>query len=80
MRRLTNPLPFSAFLAPEATLHFLTAGADLLDSLLTAERRSEDVSEDVAHELHRRCDLQMCDLPASLLDFVNATKGLINAS
>lgn len=36
----------------------------------TAERWSEDVSEDVADELRRRCDLQMCDLPASISDFV----------
>jgi hypothetical protein len=34
----------------------------------TAERWSEDVSEDVARELRRRCDLQMRELPASLLD------------
>ena len=31
----------------------------------TAERWSEDVSEDVARELRRRCDLQMRELPAS---------------
>jgi hypothetical protein len=36
----------------------------------TAERWSEDVSEDVAHELRSRCDLQMCDLPSSISDFV----------
>lgn len=36
----------------------------------TAERWSEDVSEDVARELRRRCDLQMCELPPSLSDFV----------
>ena len=29
----------------------------------TAERWSEDVSEEVAHELRRRCDLQMRDVP-----------------
>ena len=29
----------------------------------TAERWSEDVSEDVAHEIRRRCDLQMRDVP-----------------
>jgi hypothetical protein len=34
----------------------------------TAERWSEDVSEDVARELRRRCVLQMRELPASLLD------------
>jgi hypothetical protein len=37
----------------------------------TAERWSEDVSEDVARELRRRCDLPMCDLPSSLSDFVD---------
>ena len=37
----------------------------------TAERWSDDVSEDVARELRRRCDLQMCDLPSSLSDFVD---------
>ena len=36
----------------------------------TAERWSEDVSEDVAEEIRRRCDLQMCELPASICDFV----------
>ncbi|WP_312016118.1 hypothetical protein [Bradyrhizobium sp. JYMT SZCCT0428] len=32
----------------------------------SAERWSEDVSEDVAHELRRRCDLQMRDIPLLL--------------
>src|SRR6267378_3374094 len=36
----------------------------------TAERWSEDVSEDVAHELRRRCDLQLRDLPSSIQEFV----------
>jgi hypothetical protein len=36
----------------------------------TEERLSEDVSEDVAHELRRRCDLQMHELPVSISDFV----------
>ena len=36
----------------------------------TAERWSEDVSEDVADKLRRRCDLQMRELPASISDFV----------
>jgi hypothetical protein len=35
-----------------------------------AGRWSEDVSEDVARELRRRCDLQMHDIPASISDFV----------
>jgi hypothetical protein len=41
----------------------------------TAERRSEDVSEDVARELRRRCDLQMCDLPSTISDFVERHEG-----
>ncbi|MGE9007878.1 hypothetical protein ACO2JO_04815 [Leptospira interrogans] len=41
----------------------------------TAERWSEDVSEDVAHELRRRCDLQMCDLPSALSDFIERHEG-----
>jgi hypothetical protein len=36
----------------------------------TEERWSEDVSEDVAHELRRRCDLQQRNLPSSIRDFV----------
>jgi len=41
----------------------------------TAERWSQDVSEDVAHELRRRCDLQMRDVPASIQDFVEMHEG-----
>jgi hypothetical protein len=41
----------------------------------TAERWSEDVSEDVARELRRRCDLQMRELPATISDFVESHKG-----
>jgi hypothetical protein len=50
-----------------------TVIADLLDgqyknpvrvvSFNTAEKWSEDVSADVAHELRHRCDLQMRDVP-----------------
>jgi hypothetical protein len=36
----------------------------------TAERWSEDVSEDVALELRRRCDLQLRNVPSSVQDFV----------
>ena len=36
----------------------------------TAERWSEDISEDVARELRRRCDLQMRELPFTISDFV----------
>ena len=44
-------------------------------ALNTAERWSEDVSEDVAHELRRRCDLQMRDVPSSIRDFVERQEG-----
>ena len=36
----------------------------------TAEKWSQDVSGDVAHELRRRCDLQLRDVPSSIQDFV----------
>jgi hypothetical protein len=32
----------------------------------TAERWSEDVSEDIAHEQRRRCDLQLLDIPSAV--------------
>jgi hypothetical protein len=41
----------------------------------TAERWSVDVSEDVAHELRRRCDLQMRDVPFFLQDFTDRYEG-----
>ena len=42
----------------------------------TEERWSEDVSEDVAHELRRRCDLHASDVPSSIQDFVERHEGL----
>jgi hypothetical protein len=36
----------------------------------TAEHWLEDVSEDIARELRRRCDLQMRKLPDAISDFV----------
>jgi hypothetical protein len=41
----------------------------------TEERWSEDVSEDVAQEIRRRCDLQMRELPVSICDFVEQHEG-----
>jgi hypothetical protein len=41
----------------------------------TEERWSEDVSEDVAHELRRRCDVQARALPSSIQDFVERHEG-----
>jgi hypothetical protein len=41
----------------------------------TAERWSEDVSEDVARELRRRCDLQMHELPSTISDSVKRHEG-----
>ena len=41
----------------------------------TVERWSDDVSEDVANELRRRCDLQMRDIPFFLQDFTDRYEG-----
>jgi hypothetical protein len=41
----------------------------------TAEKWSQDVSDDVAQELRRRCDLQMRDIPFFLQDFVDKHEG-----
>lgn len=41
----------------------------------TAERCSQDVSEDVAHELRRRCDLQLRDVPSGIQNFVERHVG-----
>ena len=41
----------------------------------TAEKWSQDVSTDVAHELRRRCDEQMRDIPFGLQDFVDRYEG-----
>jgi hypothetical protein len=62
-----------------------TVIADLLDgqyqnpvrivSFNTAEKRSQEVSVDVAHELRQRCDLQMRDVPFFLQNFVDRYEG-----
>lgn len=41
----------------------------------TAERWSEDVSKDIAHELRRRCDLQLRDAPSPIQDFIERHEG-----
>ena len=41
----------------------------------TLEKRSEEVSADVAHELRRRCDLQLRDVPFYLEEFVERYEG-----
>jgi hypothetical protein len=41
----------------------------------TAEKWSQDVSGDVAHELRRRCDLQLRDVPFYLEEFVERYEG-----
>ena len=40
-----------------------------------AEGWSRDVSEDIARELRRRCDLQLRDVPSSIQDFVERHEG-----
>jgi hypothetical protein len=41
----------------------------------TAEKWSQDVSGDVAHELRCRCDLQLRDVPFYLEEFVERHEG-----
>jgi hypothetical protein len=41
----------------------------------TADRWSEDVSIDIAHELRHRCDLQQRDIPFFLQDFCDRYEG-----
>jgi hypothetical protein len=41
----------------------------------TAEKWSQDVSEDIAQELRRRCDLQGRDIPFYLQDFTDRYEG-----
>jgi hypothetical protein len=40
-----------------------------------AEGWWRDVSEDIARELRRRCDLQLRDVPSSIQDFVERHEG-----
>jgi hypothetical protein len=49
-------------------------------SFNTAEKWSQDVSADVAHELRRRCDLQLRDVPFFLQDLSTDTKAAITTS
>jgi hypothetical protein len=44
----------------------------------TAEKWSQDVSGDVAHELRRRCDLQQRDVPVLFGRFRRAARGTIS--
>jgi hypothetical protein len=41
----------------------------------TFEGWSQDVSEDIAQELRRRCDLQLCDVPSNIQEFVERHEG-----
>jgi hypothetical protein len=41
----------------------------------TAEKWSQDVSADVAHELRHRCDEQMRDVPFGLEEFMDRHEG-----
>ncbi|WP_027535463.1 hypothetical protein [Bradyrhizobium sp. WSM3983] len=41
----------------------------------TAERWSEDVSEDVAREIQHRCNLQLSNVPSHLQEFVDRYAG-----
>jgi hypothetical protein len=65
---------------PAKTAHLETVVTDLLDgqysnplkvvAFNTAEGWSRDVSEDIAHELRRRSDMQLTDLPDCVVKFV----------
>jgi hypothetical protein len=64
---------------------FETVIVDLLDgqyanpirviAFNTAEGCSQDIFEDIAHELRRRCDLQGNDVPFFLQDFADRYEG-----
>lgn len=54
---------------------FLAILAGAVVAFNTEERWSEDASEDVAHELRRRCDLRSRDLSSSIQDFVERHEG-----
>lgn len=41
----------------------------------TVERCWEDISEDIARKIRRRCDLQLTDVPSGLQDFVERHEG-----
>jgi hypothetical protein len=62
-----------------ATINSLLAGEYSIPirvvAFNTAERWSEDVTEDIAVEIWRRCDLQAIDVPASIAEFVERHKG-----
>jgi hypothetical protein len=68
-----------------ATADLETVIIDLLDgqyqnpirvvAFNTAEKWSQDVSNDVAHELRRRCDVQLHDVPFFLEEFVERYEG-----
>jgi hypothetical protein len=63
----------------ETVLHALMSGQYSnpirVIAFYTAERWSEDVSEDVASEIQRRCDLQLCDAPSAVQHFVEGREG-----
>jgi hypothetical protein len=71
--------------ADVAATDFQTVVTDLLDGQYTNpvgvfcfnadEGWSRDVSEDVARELHRRCDLAGREVPAGLADFIKRHEG-----
>jgi len=45
-----------------------------------AEGWAGDVSEDIAHEIRRRCDLQMREVPANLQNFVQRQEARADGS
>jgi hypothetical protein len=60
----------------ETIIHcFLASKHPIRTAFNTAERWSEDVLEDVAHEIRRLCDLQMRDIPPPIQGFVEGREG-----
>ena len=41
----------------------------------TEEHWSQDISEDIAHEIQKRCDLQFSEVPPHLADFIQKFVG-----
>lgn len=63
----------------ETTIHGLMSGQYndpvRVVSFNTAERWSQDVSEDIAREIQIRCDMQSCDLSPTLRRFIERHVG-----
>jgi hypothetical protein len=59
----------------EATITALLQGQYNNPIRIVAFNTAERWSEDIAHELRRRCDLQLRDVPSSIQEFVERHEG-----